>query len=76
MERTKTLQQLQQQKRRMSQQAQGVKRKFAIAKIYVRYYTNIINHFNVMTEFQYGEIYNKPVPVSVYAKQTEKYNDR
>lgn len=71
MERTKTLQQIQQQKHRMLCNKQAKKRVGVIVKTYVRYMANILNHFNVVTNREYWDIYGTPVPASVYAKQTE-----
>ena len=38
-----------------------------IVKAYIRYMANILNHFNVVTEREYWDIYYTPVPVSIYA---------
>ncbi len=42
-----------------------------IVKTYIRYMANILNHFNVVTEREYWDIYYTPVPVSIYARQPE-----
>lgn len=68
---TKTLQQLQQQKHRLLRSKRAKKRVGMIVKTYIRYMANILNHFNVVTEREYWDIYYTPVPASIYAKQPE-----